>query len=178
MFLMTGLSVKWLLFVVMFAPYGVIAYFMRRLTYFKIKTAVLRAITATVFFNAAIGVVYLIAVNVASVGVSGSNVVEWASKIGGYAVFAVAATAVLLSLDFIFSAMSDVVFKRLPSIGERKKPPVGSDASPQNVADDAKPEYDIFGYEITQANENADKPDGERDNASDPPPQDGADDTE
>ena len=178
MFLMTGLSVKWLLFVVMFAPYGVIAYFMRRLTYFKVKTGIARVVAATVFFNVTFGAVYAIAVNVASVGTTGLDVVAWASRVGGYAVFAAAATAVLLPLDFIFSAMSDVVFKRLPSIGERKKPPVGSDASPQNVADGAKPEYDIFGYEIMQANENADKPDGERDNASDPLPQDGADDTE
>ncbi len=150
MFLMTGLSVKWLLFVVMFAPYGIVAYAMRKLSYFKLKTGIARVVAATVFFNATFGAVYAIAVNVASVGTTGLDVVAWASRVGGYAVFAVIATAVLLPLDFMFTVFSDVVSKRLPIISERKKPPVGADAVAPEKTTAPESEYDIFGYEITE----------------------------
>ncbi|MCX4314689.1 MAG: hypothetical protein OSJ83_12675, partial [Clostridia bacterium] len=86
----------------------------------------------------------------ASVGTTGLDVVAWASRVGGYAVFAVIATAVLLPLDFMFTVFSDVVSKRLPIISERKKPPVGADAVAPEKTTAPESEYDIFGYEITE----------------------------
>lgn len=157
MFAMSGLSVKWLFLVIMFAPYGVIASFVHRFDYFKPKRAVLRALLAAVYFNIALGVIYLIATRVLTAGID-VNFDKWTGMVGGYAVVAVIATAILLPLDFIFSTLSIFVLKRLPADRE-KKPPVSppSDdvaataADERNAAadkpDDGK-KYDIFGYEI------------------------------
>ena len=158
MFLITGLSVKWLLFVVMFAPYGIAAFFADRFTYFKVKTALLRALVAIVYFNVTFGAVYAITVNVASVGREVINVAEWVELVGGYPILALIATAVLVPLDFIFSAMSRVVLRRIPGFTESKKPPLGDGNADKPKADD------VFGYEIT------DDPDPPRE-------RDGSDDT-
>lgn len=152
MFLMTGLSVKWLLFVVMFAPYGMTAYALDKLSYFKVKTAILRAALAIVFFNVTLGIVYAIVINVASVGMQGINLTEWSATVGGYAVLAVIATVILVPLDFILYAMSKVVFKRLPGFGERKKPPVGEDKDAE-AHENTKKVDDVFGYEVFDKDE-------------------------
>lgn len=148
MFLMSGLSVKWLMFVLIFAPYGVLAAFLEKLTYFKWKTALIRAVIAIVFFNLTVGVVYLIATNVLTVGLD-IDVNIGVSKVGGYAVLAVIATAVLLSLDFMFCALAITVLKKLPAnltktelIKQKKQ------AEQKNDGEKDGPEYDIFGYEI------------------------------
>lgn len=141
MFLMTGLSVKWLLFVVMFAPYGIIAYFADRFTYFKLKTALLRALVAVVYFNATFGIVYAVTVWAAGVGSDGINISEWVELVGGYPVLAVIATAVLVPLDFVFSAMSRTVLRRIPGFAEGKRPPAS-----RPTESDANG-CDVFGYE-------------------------------
>lgn len=158
MFAMSGLSVKWLFLVLMFAPYGVIASFVHKFDYFKPKRAVLRALLAAVYFNVSLGVIYLIATHVLTVGID-INFDKWTGMVGGYAVVAVIATAILLPLDFIFSTLSIFVLKRIPDAGKPKKPPVSStdDDSAATAADNEntdadKPadgkKYDIFGYEI------------------------------
>ncbi|MDE6201223.1 MAG: hypothetical protein K2M47_05045 [Clostridiales bacterium] len=148
MFLMSGLTVKWLMFVLIFAPYGIVAVFLEKLTYFKWKTALIRAVIAIAFFNLTVGVVYLIATNVLTVGLD-ININVWVSKVGGYAVLAVIATVVLVPLDFIFCALAITVLKKIPAnltkaeLVKQKKPA-------EQKTDDNKdqPEYDIFGYEI------------------------------
>lgn len=154
MFLMSGLSVKWLMFVLIFAPYGVLALFVEKLTYFKWKTALIRAVVAIAFFNLAVGVVYLIATNVLTVGLD-IDVNIWVSKVGGYAVLAIIATVALVPLDFIFCALSVTVLKKIPAnltkaeLIEKKKQ---TEKKPDEQK--SEPEYDIFGYEIRHDDDN------------------------
>lgn len=157
MFLMSGLSVKWLAFVVMFAPYGILAYFMHRFTYMKWKSALLRLVITIAYFNATFAALYLITVNVASVGIEGLNIVEWSARVGGYAVLAVIMTVVLTPLDFILSTMSLVVLKKIPApvtrrdIGKAAAPPEAIAEEPHVAVDADNPEKkvdDVFGYEI------------------------------
>lgn len=172
MFLMTGLSIKWLLFVLVFAPYGVLAYFMHPFGYTKVRHVVLRVPIMAAYFNLMLGMVYLIAVNVLSVGIEGLDLLEWSAKLGGYAVLAVVATVVLLPLDFIFSMMSLVVLKKLPTPVKRLPPPVSAvnaqpekpepqeQSAPQEEqgAREEKRVDDVFGYEIFD--DDGDKNDG------------------
>ncbi|MCH5155071.1 MAG: hypothetical protein J1F69_00545 [Clostridiales bacterium] len=147
MFLMSGLTVKWLMFVLIFAPYGVLTVFLEKLSYFKVKTAAIRAVIIIAFFNLTVGVVYLIATNVLTVGLD-ININVWVSKVGGYAVLAVIATVVLVPLDFIFCALSITVLKKIPArlskteMLKKKK----NEQKPEEKNNE--PEYDIFGYEI------------------------------
>ena len=148
MFLMSGLTVKWLMFVLIFAPYGVIAVALEKLTYFKVKTALIRAVIAIAFFNLTVGVVYLIVTNVLTVGLD-INIHYWVSKVGGYAVLAVIATAVLVPLDIMFCVLSATVLKKIPAnltkaeIIKQKK-----ETEQKLDGENNQPEYDIFGYEI------------------------------
>lgn len=155
MFLMSGLSIKWLILVLIFAPYGIVTTFADKLTYRKVKTGVIRALLMIAFFNLTVGVVYLIAVNVLTVGID-INVSVWVSKVGGYAVFAVVATAVLVPLDFIFSTLSAVVLKKIParlSKEEILKQKQEKESKPEKPSE---PEYDIFGYEIKKPDDGND----------------------
>ncbi|MDE6029853.1 MAG: hypothetical protein K2F90_06015 [Clostridiales bacterium] len=157
MFLMSGLTVKWLMLVLIFAPYGVASVPLNKLSYFKWKTALIRVVTVIAFFNLTIGVVYLIATNVLTVGLD-INVNAWVSKVGGYAVLAVIATAVLVSLDFMFYATAVTVLKKLPAsltkteLIKQKKAEQNSDGRAENT----QPEYDIFGYEIKKGDDKKD----------------------
>ncbi|MDE7405701.1 MAG: hypothetical protein K2M89_02360 [Clostridiales bacterium] len=148
MFLMSGLSVKWLMFVLIFAPYGVLTVALDKLSYFKWKTALIRAAIAIVFFNLTVGVVYLIVTNVLTVGLD-IDVNVWVSKVGGYAVLAVIATVVLVSLDFMFCALSVTVLKKIPA-NTTKAELIKQKKQAEQKPNDEKnqPEYDIFGYEI------------------------------
>lgn len=151
MFAMTGLSVKWLFLVFMFAPYGIITYFIHRFTYFKIKWAVVRAIVSALYFNLAIGLTYIVVINVATVGID-VPVLDWIDRLGGYWALALIATAVLVPLDFIFSTLSIVILKRIPG-GESVT--VSRDAAPQ--ADNGR-KFDIFGYAVDDSkNESAEE---------------------
>lgn len=152
MFLMSGLSVKWLSFVVVFAPYGILAHFMQRFGYFKLKQALVRAAVMVVYFNATVAIVYAVAVNVLSVGIEGLNIAEWASRLGGYAVLALVATLVLMPLDFIFSSLAVVVLKKIPAPVTRLKPPVTERGTESDGT--RAPRLDIFGYEIRDGEEN------------------------
>ena len=162
MFLMTGLSVKWLLLVIMFAPYGILTYFIDRFNYFKWKKALIRIAIAAVFFNATFACVYLIGTRLITIGVGDINIGEWVQKVGGYAVLALVATVILMPLDFIFSSLSMVVLKKLPAATvTRRSERANSKAVPP--VSEAKLEYDdVFGYEIYEKHkedgDSADKP--------------------
>ncbi len=170
MFIMTGLSVKWLFLVLMFAPYGLITYFIHRYNYFKPKTGIIRGLIAAAFFNLTLFFVYLVATRVMTVGLD-IPVTEWVNKLGGYWAIALIGTVAFLPLDFIFSAMSSVVLKRIPMPAEERKKDkhqeladikksniYGGDggedkrdgesvnSEPEKGSDGKK--YDIFGYEI------------------------------
>ena len=149
MFAMSGLNVKWFLFLMMFAPYGILAHFISRFSYFKVKGALIRAAIVIVFFNLAFGAVYLIATRVLTVGLD-IDIAAYADKLGGYPVLALVATVVLVPLDFIFYGLSLVVLKRIPMPAERRRPPT-----------DGKQRTD------------ADMFDGKNDKNENDPPQDG-----
>ena len=146
MFLMSGLTVKWLMLVLIFAPYGIVTVALEKLSYFKVKTALVRALIAAVFFNVTAGVVYAIAVNVVAVGLD-INVADWAAAVGGYAVLAVIATVVLVPLDFIFSVMSVTVLKRIPA-SLTKSELIEQKKKAEQTEDTHEKQYDIFGYEV------------------------------
>lgn len=125
----------------------------------------MRVIITAVFFNLMLGIVFLIVTNVATIGAEGMDIAEMSNRVGGYAVFAVIATAVLLPLDFMFSSLSSVVLKKLPPIAV-KKPPLsecneeeGKKIDEQNGDEADKPREkkydDVFGYEIVE-NDDAD----------------------
>lgn len=124
------------------------------------------------FFNLTIFFVYLVATRVIAISLD-IPVLQWIDRLGGYWVLALIGTAVLVPLDFILSAMSLVVLKRLPaptSAARSKKidshdpaksekgggndNPLGlPDADADKTADGKNGEqkekrYDIFGYEI------------------------------
>ncbi len=172
MFAMTGLTVKWFFMLFMFAPYGILTYFIHRFSYFKVKWAIVRAVIAVLYFNMTFGFVYLVAVNVATIGLD-IPVLDWADKFGGYAVLAVIATVILVPLDFIFSSLSLVILKKIPSTDVEKRIVPDSPVT----TDEGGRKFDIFGYEITD-----EKPNGEtaRDTgeADDPPEDGGGDDAE
>lgn len=176
MFALSGLSVSWFMLLFMFAPYGLIAYFMHRFTYFKVKSGVIRGVVMAAFFNLTMFFLYLVATRVAiSFDIP---ILTWIDRLGRYWVLAIIGTAVLVPLDFILSAMSVVVLKRLPvpsGEGRAKKSAQKSaedkeevkNANPLGLPDeDGKEEkekekekekevkYDIFGYEIHDDKDN------------------------
>lgn len=146
MFFMSGLSVKWLTLVIVFAPYGILCYFIYPFGYFKPVSAVIRIAAVVVFYNATLASVAAIVLHFPEVGSEGLNIAEWVSKLGGYAVLAVAFTAIMLSLDFMFTVLSATVLKKIPD-PERKG--TKQDSGKNDGQTDEK--YDIFGYEINRS---------------------------
>lgn len=158
MFLMSGLTVKWLMFVLIFAPYGVVCMFLEKLTYFKVRTGVLRAAVVIAYFGITIGIVLLIASNVLTVGMD-ISLPAFVDKPGGYILLDVVAVVVLVPLDFIFCVLSDAVLKKIPmrlskkELLEKKQETEQSDDRPKDT------QYDIFGYEIKRKDDNLDNDD-------------------
>ena len=162
MFAFSGLSVKWFLLLVMFAPYGLIASFIHKYNYFKLKSGLIRGLCAVVYFNVTFGIVYLIASRVLTGGLIDSNdiqILAWVNTVGGYAVLALIATAVLVPLDFVFSALSVVVLKRIPAPVDARSKSSDANAPHTPTAPTQDDRYDIFGYEITDKKDSADKDD-------------------
>lgn len=162
MFAMTGLTVKWFFLVLMFAPYGIITYFIHKYNYFKPKSGIIRGVTVTAVFNLGLFFVYLVATRVLAVGLD-IPITAWVDKLGGYWAIALIGTAAFLPLDFVYSSMSLVVLKRIPmpaaernrdkkqELAEIKKTDIYGDGQNDNSADGKK--YDIFGYEISDDDE-------------------------
>ena len=161
MFLMSGLSVKWLMLVLIFAPYGIAAVFADKLTYIKVKSGIIRAVLAIAFFNLTVGIVYLIATNVLTIGID-IDISAWVAKVGGYAVFAVVATVVLVPLDFMFSTLSKVVLKKIPARLSKEEILKQKKESESKTEKTSEPEYDIFGYEIKHGDTDGDNTDDKR----------------
>lgn len=147
MFAMSGLNVKWFLFLIMFAPYGIIAHFISRFSYFKVKSGLIRAATVIVFFNLAFGAVYLIATRALSSGLD-IDIAAYAMKLGGYPVLALVTTLILVPLDFIFCGMASVILKRIPAPVERRPPPA--------VDGKSQPDSDVFDENNAQSEQNGD----------------------
>ncbi len=166
MFAMTGLSASWFIFLFMFAPYGILTYFVHRFNYFKLKTGLVRGVTAAVYFNVTLGLTYLVATRALPVGLD-IPLTDYVNALGGYYVLAIVATLVLVPLDFIFSTLSIVVLKRIPMPVERRKAdyydnePTAENAENRETDGGGEPEApdgrkrvdDVFGYEIYDGDE-------------------------
>lgn len=158
MFALTGLSVSWFMLVLMFAPYGILAFFMHKYTYFKVKSGIIRGVIMAAYFNLALFFLFLVATRVLTISLD-IPVLDWINKLGGYWVLAIVGTAVLVPLDFVLSAMSIIILKRLPAPRDKSETPVRKTLeNPLGLSDDKKTadkeqkQYDIFGYEIKDEN--------------------------
>ena len=158
MFLMSGLTVKWLMFVLVFAPYGIMCVFIEKLNYAKVRPGVLRAAAVIAYYGITIGIVLLIADNVLTVNMD-ISLPEWVNMWGGYILFDLVAVLILVPLDFIFCVLSAAVLKKIPmrlgkkELLEKKKETEQADEKPK------APEVDIFGYEIKKNDEKSDNND-------------------
>ena len=150
MFAFVGLTLKWFALLFMFAPYVIIANFIHRFTYFKVKSGLLRGVTVALFFNLTLGCIYLVATRVLTVGLD-IPIGDWVSRLGGYIALAAVATVILVPLDFIFSTLSLVVLKRVPPFTDGKRKRVYDDEKPDDKADD------IFGYDAPKTEDSDDK---------------------
>lgn len=160
MFALTGLSASWFMLLFMFAPYGLLAYFMQRFTYFRPKSGIIRGIVMAAYFNLTMFFLYLVATRV--VITLDIPITQWVNRLGGYWVIAIIGTVVLVPLDVVLTAMSIVILKRLPAIRDggrvevesrEEKPKEKSETSgnPLGLPDEKEEKkYDIFGYEIIE----------------------------
>ena len=108
---MTPLSSAFLLTVIVFAPYALLSYFIRRLYYTKWQTALIRLAAVTVFAN-----VVLVGVWFAAKGNAGAiavNILSYAGRLGGYAVLALLFTLFTLVFDLLFNQLSIRLLKLL-----------------------------------------------------------------
>ncbi len=104
----TPLSSAFLLTAFIFAPYAIIAYFMRKLYYTKWRSALLRLGIVAVFANLALLGVWLCAKWITTF-----DIPALAGKIGGYAVLALLFTVFALAFDFLFNQLSLRLLKLL-----------------------------------------------------------------
>lgn len=103
----TPLSSAFLLTAIVFAPYALVSYFMRKLYYTKWQTALIRLAIVTVFANLALIGVWFTAKWIAI------DVLSIAGKLGGYAVLAVVFTLFMLVFDLLFNQLSIRLIKLL-----------------------------------------------------------------
>ncbi len=97
----TPLSSAFLLDAIIFAPYSLMGYFMRRLYYTNVKTAFLRVGITAAFANLALCGVWFTAKWITTI-----DIVEISSKIGGYPVLALLFTLFALVFDLLFNQLS------------------------------------------------------------------------
>ncbi len=165
MFAMTGLSIKWIFLILMFAPYGIITVFVHKFNYFKPVRGIIRGLIAAAFFNMTFGFVYLIATRVVAVNID-VPIEEWVAKVGGYGVIAVIVTVVFVPLDFIFSTLSMVVLKKIPAPVQKRRPTAADFFASGDTGDPSesgKRYDDVFGYEIPPDGGNTEEPNGDSD---------------
>lgn len=98
---MSPLTPAFLLTAVVFAPYALISYAMKKLYYTKWQTALVRIAVIVVFANLALLFVWLLAAYITSI-----DIAAILAAVGGYAVLAVIVTALTLVFDFLFNQLS------------------------------------------------------------------------
>ena len=129
--------------------------FLEKLNYSNVRSGVLRASAVIAYFGITIGIVLLIATNVLTVGID-ISLPEWVNKFGGYILLDFVAMLVLVPLDFIFSVLSVVVLKKIP-MRLAKKELLEKKEAEQTDAQSKETQYDVFGYEVKENDENSDK---------------------
>ncbi|MDE7395651.1 MAG: hypothetical protein K2M95_06005 [Clostridiales bacterium] len=104
---LTPLSSAFLLTAIVFAPYALLSYFIRKLYYTKWQTALIRLGAVAVFANLALVGVWFAAKWIAV------DVLTIAGRLGGYAVLALLFTVFALVFDLLFNQLSIRLLKLL-----------------------------------------------------------------
>lgn len=102
----TPLSSAFLLDAIIFAPFSLISYLIRRLHYTKWQHALIRIAIMAVFANLALMGVWFCAKWILTI-----DIVGMAGKLGGYAVLAVIFTGLAVTFDFLFNQLSIRIIK-------------------------------------------------------------------
>lgn len=105
-----GLNVTFVMLAVIFVPYSIAAFFMKKLSYRKPVQALLRVLITAAVINLTFMCVYFIVVYVAMGGI---DVIGAMNKVGGYAVLALIATAIAVITDFLFTQLASLLMKYL-----------------------------------------------------------------
>ena len=104
----TPMSSAFLLDALVFAPFAVLAYLIRKLYYTRVSTAFIRLAVMAVFANVALCVVWFVAKGVIDI-----DIVKISAKVGGYPVLAMLFTLFTLTFDLLFNQLSIRILKLL-----------------------------------------------------------------
>lgn len=97
----TPLSSAFLLNALIFAPFSILSYFIRKLYYTNWKTAVLRLVIMAAFANLSLVGVWFTAKWITTV-----DIISMAANIGGYGILAMLFTLMALVFDLLFNQLS------------------------------------------------------------------------
>lgn len=98
---LTILSPAFLLTAIVFAPFSILAYFIRNFYFTKVKTALIRIAIIIVFANVSLAIVWQVATWITSI-----DLLAIADLVGGYWVFAIIFTVLTVVFDFLFNQLS------------------------------------------------------------------------
>lgn len=102
-FAMSGLSVTFFLFCLIFAPYGILCRAIDKLEYNKLVPAIIRAVIVLVFLNITM---YLAYFTIGKLLLSDMGVFSFVNNMGNYALFALVASLIFFPLDVMFLMLS------------------------------------------------------------------------
>lgn len=105
---MTPLSSAFLLTALLFAPFALLAYLVRKLLYTRVPTALIRMAVMAGFANLSLCALWFTAKWVTTI-----DIVAIASRLGGYPVLALVFTLFVLSFDLLFNQLSIRIVKLL-----------------------------------------------------------------
>lgn len=112
-FFVGGVAVNatFVILAIVFVPYAPVAYCMRKLRYNKVRSAALRGVIVAAFVNLAFLCVYFIVKSVVLGG--GFDLMRIVNAVGGYWVIALILIPLAVSVDFLFTQMSNLIDKML-----------------------------------------------------------------
>ncbi len=106
-FLLGGISTVFIFDGLLFAPYSLIAYFMKKLPYRGLYAAIRIAIVL-IFINAVFAIIYF-----ALTGQVSYDFGALTKRLGGYAVVAAAVSAVAVATDYLVCQATEYLLKRI-----------------------------------------------------------------
>jgi len=102
-----GFGTVFIFDLLLFAPYSIIAFFMRKLSYNGAK-AVIRVAITVIFVNIVFAIIYFALASYISL-----DFTVFSKKLGGYAVLAVVLSVVAIITDYLFYQASEYFIKML-----------------------------------------------------------------
>lgn len=120
-FLLSGINTVFILDAILFLPYSLVAYFMRKIKYRGVGMAI-RSVTVIAMANVAVAICYFALSKFMDFDLS-----VVLQKIGGYAVFAVMFSVAAVIIDYLFSVATEYMvqkfgLKNLAGWGKEKTP--------------------------------------------------------